>query len=298
MNRPIKVLLLDDKAEKMKDFVLEAKSNRVQVVNEITNSIEAINELRKNHDAYEAIILDALFFEKPDSPTVRNAGALSDTLKEIERLLHTENVHLPHCIYTGHFKEVGTDTVVRGKKVFVKGRDQKQMFKYLKNEVEATENFRIKNKFNEIFELFDHGLLPVDKQPDLVNILIKSEKRGKYNDDDAFTPIRKMYEAIIDSLYHETFSVNKKQNVVHIDLFNHEDKLIISWSYHYLSGRDVKINAGRDDEKTIIQSGGKKFGRYMWNQQLIIFSKFQIPTHTIIPKTSTTIHIKASYTLF
>ncbi|PAU95379.1 hypothetical protein CK503_04070 [Aliifodinibius salipaludis] len=247
MDRPISVLLLDDEADKMIDFIQEAKSERVLIKEKLTNAQEGIQEIRDNYDKYDAVILDALFFEKPDSAKLRDAGALADTLAEISRLVHVEEKYLPHCIYTGHFDKVNSDTVTRNKEVFVKGRDQKKMFDYLKEEVSKSDDYAIKNKYNDVFEVFDRSFMPMDKMPDLIEILAQLESDAKYNRDGAFTPLRKMYEAFVKSFYDEAYANDQDQDLVPLDLFygDNDERVNIKGSWFYFSGMEIRDRNGR-----------------------------------------------------
>ena len=167
-------------------------------------------------------------------------SALKETVEELKKLLYIENLKIPYCVLTGYLEDISHDSLLSDIEVFRKGDDNQKLFDYLKEEVAKNEVYQVKNKFNDIFELFDLGLLPVGKQTDLVSILIKSEKKGKYNDDDAFNPIRKMYEVIVTELYFQTYGVNKHQDIVPDALFGGSDELNITGSYFYLSGFDVK----------------------------------------------------------
>lgn len=259
MKRPIKVLLLDDDvADFMPDLELSAKANRVIIKEAFTNAKEGIAYIKANHTELDAIILDGFFMADPSSSKKKDIGALKTTVDELKKLLYRENIRIPFCVLTGYLEDISQDSLLSDVEVFRKGQNPQDMFNYLKNEVAKNEDYQIKNEFDEVFKIFETGLLPADKESDLLEILSKLRSKAKYNDDDAFNPIRKMYEVIIDSLYEQTFSVNKDQDIVHDDLFNENGNLNISWSYHYLSGKDIKINFGTRNEKIVINSRGKE----------------------------------------
>lgn len=241
MNKPIKVLLLDDNAEKIKtELDLNAKSNRVIIFKALSNSTEGIEYIRKNHSRIDAIILDGYFWEKPTSSSKKDITALRKTIRELQRLLDAENISLPYCVLTGYAEELITDSLFSDVKIFRKGRVSSEMYDYLKGEVAKKEDYQIKNEFQEIFELFDKSLMPEDKEEDLVEILRKMKSKAKYNDDDAFNPIRKMYEAFINELHDQTLKRNNNQDIVHERLYDHNGNLSILWSWLYLSGKEVR----------------------------------------------------------
>jgi len=241
MNRPIDVMLLDDDAKDLlPDLKLSAKSNRVLIKESFTNAKDGIEYIRKHHDKIDALILDGFFLSEPGSSRKKNLEALKATVEELKKLLYKENLSLPYCVLTGYLEDISDDSLLSDIEVFRKGDDNRKMFDYLKEEVAKKEDYQVKNEFHEIFELFDRNQLPGDKEQDLVEILNKLKSKAKYNDDDAFTPVRKMYEVIVDSLYEHTYSVNKDQDIVHDDLFGPGDALNITGSYYYLSGHDVR----------------------------------------------------------
>ncbi|MCC5905130.1 MAG: hypothetical protein JJU13_02910 [Balneolaceae bacterium] len=241
MNRPIRVLFLDDDApEILPDLKLSAKAHRVLIYKSYTNAKEGIQFLKKNHKKFDAIILDGFFLSEPGSSKKKNLDALKETVEELKKLLYRENLRIPHCVLTGYLEDISHDSLLSDIQVFRKGENNKIMFDYLKTEVAKNEVYQIKNEFDEIFELFDSNLLPDDKEQDLVEIIKKLRSKAKYNDDDAFNPIRKMYEVIVTELYEQTYSVNKHPDIVPDALFGGNDDLNITGSYYYLSGFDVK----------------------------------------------------------
>lgn len=241
MNRPIDVLLLDDDADEiLSDLKLSARVNRVLIKESFTNARDGINYIKQNHKKIDAIILDGFFLSEPGSSKKKNLKALKETVDELTKLLHKEHLIIPYCVLTGYLEDISHDSLLSDIEVFRKGEENRKMFDYLKKEVAKNEEYQIKNEFDEVFELFDSKLLPEDKEPDFVEILKKLKSKAKYNADDAFNPIRKMYEVLVTELYNQTLEVNAHQNIVPDALFGPGEDLNITGSYYYLSGHDVK----------------------------------------------------------
>ncbi len=275
MNKPIKVLLLDDDAENIKtELELNAKSNRVILFKALSNAEEGIDYIRKHHSRIDAIILDGYFWEKSTSSSRKDITALRKTIRELQRLLDAENISIPFCVLTGYAEELSTDSLFSEVKIFRKGRVSSDMYDYLKEEVAKNEDYQIKNEYQEIFELFDNHLLPEDKEEDLVEIVRKLKSKAKYNDDDAFNPIRKMYEVLIRMLHEIALEKNKYQDVVPLSLFNDNEKLSITWSWYYLSGKDVKENAGKENERIKIQARNEP----VWPLHIANLTKMMVDT--------------------
>lgn len=250
MSRSIKVLFLDDDADELiTDLRMSAKLHRVSINHFFTNAKEGIKFIRENKDQFDAIILDGFFLAKPDSSKKKDISALKETVDELKKIFYTEGIHIPYCVLTGYLEEISGDSILSDIQVFRKGKHNKEMFDYLKSKVEKTEVYQIKHEFENVFELFDLKLLPADKEEDLVEILSKLKSERKYNDDDAFNPIRKMYEALINELHDQTLERNKHQDVVPEKLYNERGDLSILWSWYYLSGMEV-----RKDNDVIIEA--------------------------------------------
>lgn len=241
MNKPIKVLWLDDEAEDLiSDFRPSAQMNRVIIKEYFTDAKNGKEYLLKNKDKIDAVIIDGYFLAKPGSSKTKNITALKTTVDELRKILYKDDYRIPFCVFTGYLDELEGDSILSDIRVFTKGKDDVDMFNYLKDQVADNPNYQIKCKYEEIFDLFGDDLLPEDKEIDLLEILKKVDSKAKYNDDDAFTPIRKMYEVMIGQLRDEVYAKNKYQDIVHNDLFDQKGKLNITGSYFYLSGYDVK----------------------------------------------------------
>ncbi|MCH2449212.1 MAG: hypothetical protein MK198_03615 [Gracilimonas sp.] len=240
MSRSIKVLLLDDDAgEILTDLNMSAKLHRVLIKESFTNAKEGIAYIKENHDQFDAIILDGFFLANPESSKKKDITALKKTVDELTKILYKEGIQIPYCVLTGYLEDIENDSILSDIKVFRKGKHNKEMFDYLKSEVRKSEVYQIKNEFEKIFELFDQGLLPADKEEDLVEILRKLKSEQKYNDDDAFNPIRKMYEAFINELHDQVLSKNRDQDIVPEFLYDQNGNLSILWSQLYLSGKEI-----------------------------------------------------------
>jgi len=150
-----------------------------------------------------------------------------------------------------------------------------------KDEVSKKEDYQIKNEFDEIFELFDEGLLPEDKEQDLVEILRKLKSKAKYNDDDAFNPIRKMYEVTIESLFANTYNKNKTQDIIHRELFNDQYELLNIWGAHnYLSGKTVNL---RGSDESISARNKPVWPGFIEDLSILILSISQRNSHKTDP---------------
>jgi len=240
MKLPIKVVLLDDEEDEfIRDFRQSARTNRVMIEEQFKNAKDGIKYIKENYSDIDAIIIDGFFLAHKDSSKKKNKQALKQTIDTLKELLLRDGISIPYCILTGYLGDLQEDSLLLDAQVFKKGADDTKLFDYLIKKVAENEDYQIKANFSEIFELFDRNLLPNDKKQDLVEVLKKIDSKAKYNQDDAFTPLRKMYEAFVKCFYEEAFSYNKYQDYVHQELFN-GNQVNIKGSWFYFSGKPVK----------------------------------------------------------
>lgn len=240
IQRPIRILILDDEIDSfLADFEPSANINNVIIDSYFTNATDGIKYLKANKRKIDAIILDGFFKFDKDSSVKKDIRALKETVEELKKILISEKIRIPFCVLTGYLDDISKDSIAYDVQIFEKGSNNSELFKYLKNEVEQNEIYQIRGEFKDVFDLFASNLMPEDKEDDMIEILLKLKSKARFNSDDAFNPIRKMYEAFINCLYEVSYGKNKNQDIVPDLLFSENGKLNITGSYHYLSGNDV-----------------------------------------------------------
>ncbi len=155
-------------------------------------------ELEKNFSKYDAVLLDAKFFEnEDDEPGSEDTQWIYDTKDRIRDLDRS----LKYFVLTGQAKTYASEEFNKAfKNVFEKGKDKDEdaLFRMLVDACENREITKLKCKYSDYFEVFRLGILDFKYQPLLIDILFSLEYEDfrKKN----ITVQRDLLEAIFKSL--------------------------------------------------------------------------------------------------
>lgn len=202
-----KVLWLDDEHQKFQPIKDEALLEDVQLIG-YTNASDGGIELSRNHKHYDAVILDGLFLRNEDSDITSVAfGDVAKILSELK----SKGIVKPWFIYSGQpsfvkdkntLVEVFKDNEFAAGKVFDKSKEDD--FIQLLNEIKkcADENpvRQIKLKNQEVFSIFDSGLLDDDQEQELLDLFFELDKIEGIDFKAVFTKIRSLQEKIFIKL--------------------------------------------------------------------------------------------------
>lgn len=199
-----KVLWLDDEHQKFQSIKDEALLQAVRFVG-FTNSKEGGEELLKNHKQYDAVILDGLFFRNKDDVDISKT-AFGDVARLLGEL-KSKGVLKPWFIFSGQpsfvkdkntLVEIFKDSDFANGKVFDKNRDED--FVELLNEIKkcADENLerQLRLQHQEIFEIFESGLLAEQEEKELLEVFLELEKTENIDNKAVLTKIRGIQEKI------------------------------------------------------------------------------------------------------
>jgi len=155
-------------------------------------------ELEENLSKYDAVLLDAKFFENEDDlPGTEDTKWVHQTKDRIRDLDKT----LSYFVLTGQAKTYASPEFNNAfPHVFNKGIDEDEdaLFKMLVNACQNREITQLKHKYNECFEVFNQGTIEVKYQPLLIDILSSLENQDfrKKN----FSVMRDLFEASLHGL--------------------------------------------------------------------------------------------------
>jgi hypothetical protein len=133
---------------------------------------------------FKAVILDAMCFKTRDQKAedLEDFQFLTGALDELQDMnRRTGRLHIPFAVSTAYINEKSLSTlgskIDRQKgKVFDKFSQQKEMLKYLLDEIEKSDTTKLENQFPDIFEIFDRKFLPESARVELYGILKDFEK--------------------------------------------------------------------------------------------------------------------------
>jgi len=157
----IKVLLIDD--EQLLAFKDIAEKNRIEIIDGIGSAYKAIEELKKNHKNYDAIILDGIFFLNEETTnSEQDKTPLIKVIKYIDKELGSR---IPWFILSGNIafnKDVKEDlkSYVENdfsEKIYDKlnKKDLQDLCDNIKRCVENKISFKIKKQYQQAFDSYD-----------------------------------------------------------------------------------------------------------------------------------------------
>ncbi len=161
------ILLIDDEkevCESLIDFASQigiAKFDADIIITDRQNWQDGAELLEKEY--FHALILDArcmIDSEQIDD----NFDFLTIALERLKEIEQKQDRHIPFVINTGYFGEKEVQMMQRliaerRGRIFSKTLPKDEMFQYLVEEIEISENTKIEKEYADVFEIFDKGYL-------------------------------------------------------------------------------------------------------------------------------------------
>ena len=192
MSRKYNVLWIDDQHESL-DAVHKTATDFDIKLWPYKSMNGGCGELEANLSKYDAVLLDAKFFEnETDVQGTEDTRWVHQTKDRIRDLDNT----LAYFVLTGQAKTYASPEFNNAfPHVFNKGvdKDEDALFNMLVDACENRELTKLKHKYNECFEVFDLGTIELKYQPLLIDILSSLENQDfrKKN----FSVMRDLFEA-------------------------------------------------------------------------------------------------------
>ena len=150
-NRPIKILLYEDKADYGASFKTAAQKERilVDIVDNVDDLLEKVND---NNRKYQFIVLDArAYLHEGQSEGSEDEMNLVVIIQALDQLKFKDKVIIPYCINTGF-----SDLKLRLSEkltcpIFEKGNES-ELFKHIWNKYLETDDAKLLLNHPEIFE--------------------------------------------------------------------------------------------------------------------------------------------------
>lgn len=199
------VLWLDDEQEEFQPIKDLAAEQFVKLIG-VSNAKDGIEELERNFNTYDAVILDGKFFTdaSQEGSDVGNTafGMVAKKLDEWK----TQGKLLPWFIYSGQpeFVKESNETLdlfrssaYADGRVFDKNNDEDfdDLLTEIKREADNNPLTKLKHQYHEVFKICDEGCLGLKIQDQLLEIIQSLE-----HPDNDFTKLRKVYESLFKRL--------------------------------------------------------------------------------------------------
>lgn len=194
-----KVLWIDDEPEKQDGFLESAYLEGLDI-NYFKTSKLGVDELVKNVELYDAIILDAMGFNETEDEKASLTG-LFNLIKTINSL--SDRKKIPYFIYSGHLDKDENSSareMLAQETIFVKSRDNHLLFETIKNEANQQIDTQLRHKYNHVFEVVENNYINSNNRNRLLKIVKNLEDKRSMSSEDLFTPLRKLLEKMQSKL--------------------------------------------------------------------------------------------------
>lgn len=195
-NRPINAFIIDDKQDYIDSLKISARAKRI-LLKSNTNLETGIEEI-KNDKSIDFVILDGKCFVDEDQELT---GTTSSNIpirakSKIDDINREQNRSILYCVNTGFYDDLQNS--FEGVFEIFKKDDSKILLNYIINEVSQSEKYKLRNKFSDVWPVFDHQIVDVKYEPFLLDILSSLEK-GDFRKKN-FSPMRDFLEAVYHGL--------------------------------------------------------------------------------------------------
>jgi hypothetical protein len=194
------ILWIDDEHEKLDSIKRTAIDFNIQF-NAFKSLTAGLDELEKNYDKYDGVLLDAKFYEREDDvPGSEDRDNSIEAKSRIDQLDKKFDIH----VFTGQSEAFGDGTYKKFfKKIFRKGvdQDEEKLFESLRLSAAAHKDNQLKHQYKDVFQVATDAYLGKDLQASLIQIAQALVPVNKIK----FTPehltaIRKIIETLIHKL--------------------------------------------------------------------------------------------------
>lgn len=185
-----KILWIDDEWKKQEAFITLAEQEGIDITT-YTTSKEGMSAFEKDLSEWDGVILDAKVFDESEDEAPSTIG-LTKSIYKIKELLPKR--YVPWFVFTGQPDLQSNDefrNMLGGGNYYRKSVDLERLLIDIKSEADKLPETRVRNKYSNIFEVFDSA--------ELLSILMGIENNDNRNSS-YFNQMRKTLEDIFSIL--------------------------------------------------------------------------------------------------
>jgi hypothetical protein len=242
--KKLKVIWVDDEHEALEIIDEKASLNDIELI-PFSNAEDAINELESNIDAYDAAIVDGIFFEsKGQTGYMKSENAAFGKVALAIEKMENQKI-LPWFILSGQMTfTMGADPYAKlfGKtKIYDKNSshdpDLNDLWADIRKEVEAQPDYQLRLKYQDVFDACDCSYSDPVMGSRMLDILKRLDERNFISDTNNYlTEVRKVVELLFKAF--QTMGVLPKEI--------YSGNSFISSSKNFLTGRDKRYHYPSD----------------------------------------------------
>ncbi|MER0442624.1 hypothetical protein [Emticicia sp. W12TSBA100-4] len=242
----IKVIWSDDifESEQEKQASIEDAYGNDIIVVAVQTWEEALKELESAGDSYDGIILDGRGQRNVDSKT-NDSAHLTQAISWISEQ-RGMGKYYPTIIHTGYYEAIhdlyGEDKNIVG---ITNKPDTAELFRLIKEASVSTPNLKIRQKYSDLWGIFNFNILDSSKEALLLSIIRKLENETFKKSD--FNSIREVFEALLKKFN----ALDNSDNLLPNDVLKNDGTINLGWSLMILKGIRTEIRNGSKLIRTI-----------------------------------------------
>lgn len=235
------VLMIDDDPDNFHS-AKNAAANYGFVLHYSDNLVYGLEKIKKDKRIL-AVILDGKGFINPNQERGSDHQSfITEAISELKLLEREEKRFIPKCVYTAWYDQLidsleGLIKVFDKKKLSISSLGLKEMFDFLATEIDKTEEYKVRIKFQNVFDAISKSNSPIKNDSFLFSALslVDSNKIEKTN----FNNVRDLLEIFFISLNQKDKSLLPNQ------FFDDANMPDLSLCIRYLSGKKINDKEGK-----------------------------------------------------
>ena len=265
MRKKYKVIWIDDEWDKMIAFKDECEIIHQIHLEPFRTQKDGMEELDRNLNAWDAVILDAKMFDQSDINEVPKLDGLRNAINHINQLSLRRKI--PYFISTGQPDLMDNETFEQGfGRYFVKGKDDIKLIEEIKREIDNSPRRQVRVFYQDAIMQID---VISQKASEVVLDIFESMHYPDSHPD--FNPI--LYYNQLRQILEYVYRAANKVAIIPDECISINDEVNLNQCCHYLSGNDANVLKIRYDGKRIIP-------KHIQDMMFLILTLGNINSHT------------------
>lgn len=245
MNKKYNVIWIDDEWEKMASFKEECEEIHQIYLEPFRTQKDAMDELDRHLDSWDAVILDAKMFDESEEETAMLTG-LRKAIDHLNQLCLRRRI--PYFISTGQ-PDLMSDEIFHQSygDFYIKGNDDEKLIEDLKKEVGKSSRHQIKVFYSDAIDKLNKlDLKACDTVIDIFESMHYPSSHPDFNPILYYNQLRQILELVYRSA--------NIAGIIPNECISSSGEVNLSQCCHYLSGNDatvLKIRYGKKGERVV-----------------------------------------------
>lgn len=193
---PVYILMVEDNQEFADHFIKQSFEHNIKVTH-VTNLQDMMETLKKIHRNLATVVLDVKCLKTPDQE-IDNADFIGAAISALDR----NYPEIPRAIFTADSTSYDfLEEIMRHEKRFRKTTEGlASLFSLIKENAKNLNALKIRERYRQIFKIFDDGFLDVYIDNQLVELLDNMENDSTKTILDNLATVRRIQESVFQAI--------------------------------------------------------------------------------------------------